>query len=92
MQAEHITEAMTKHLTGTDKERKAFLKSMYFSLSYHTLLPLVIAMFQKYREICPDKLELLRDQASWDVSTKWRYKKSNFNVLIVVKISRKGAT
>ena len=61
---------MVQHLTGSDEERKEYLASMYFSLNYHTLLPLVIAMFQKYREICPDKLELLKVQHSeeWNVS------------------------
>ena len=62
---------MEKHLTGSDKERKAYLASMYFSLkSDHSLLPLVTAMFQKYREICPDKLELLKGDHNkdWNVS------------------------
>ena len=59
---------MVKHLTGSDEERKAYMASMYFSLeSDHSLLPLLIAMFQKYREICPDKLELLKDE-EWNVS------------------------
>ncbi len=51
---------MVKHLTEGDEERKAYLASMYFSLDYCKLLPLVIAMFRKYREICGDKLELLK--------------------------------
>ena len=70
MQAEYITEAMVKHLKGTDKERKAFLASLFFSLDYHSLLPLVVTMFQKYREVCPDKLGLLGAQYSkeWNVS------------------------
>ena len=69
-QAQLITEAMVKQLRETDKEREAYLTSMYFSLNYHTLLPLVIAMFQKYREICPDNLELLKEQHNeeWNVS------------------------
>ena len=63
---------MVKHLTGSDEERKSYLASMYFSLNYHTLLPLVIAMFQRYQEICPDKLELLkgRHNKEWNVSDK----------------------
>ena len=61
---------MEKHLTRSDEEKKAYLASMYFSLNYHTLLPLVIAMFQKYKEKCPDKLELLKGDhdEEWNVS------------------------
>ena len=61
---------MVKHLKGTNKERKAFLASLFFSLDYHSLLPLVVMMFQKYREVCPDKLELLKGRFNkeWNVS------------------------
>ena len=50
---------MVKHLKGTDKE-KNILASLFFLLNHHSLLPLVVTMFQKYREVCPDKLELLK--------------------------------
>ena len=54
---------MVKHLKGTDKEREAFLDSLFFSLNYHSLLPLAVTMFQKYREVCHNKLGLLK--AGW---------------------------
>ena len=61
---------MVKYLKGTDKEREAFLDSLLYSLNYHSLLPLAVTMFQKYREVCPDKLVLLKGwrKGWWDVS------------------------
>ena len=50
----------------TDRGRRAFLGSLFFSLDYHSLLPLVVTMFRKYREACPDKLGLLKIR--WIVS------------------------
>ena len=62
---------MVKHLKGTDKE-KNILASLFFLLNHHSLLPLVVTMFQKYREVCPDKLELLKGW--YNVSEmKWEY-------------------
>ena len=50
---------MLKNLEGDDEESTAeYLKSLFFSLDYHKLLPLAITMFQKYREVCPDRIEL----------------------------------
>ena len=65
LQAVQITEAMVKHLSGDDEEeRKDYLKSILFLLDYGSMLPLAIAMFQKYREVCPDKIELLTSLAA----------------------------
>ena len=52
---------MVKLLKGDDEEKKKYLESLYFSLDYNAMLPLAITMFQKYREMFPDKLELLHD-------------------------------
>ena len=48
---------MVKSLEGDD-EQSTCLKSLFFSLDYHKLLPLAIEMFKKYREVCPDRIEL----------------------------------
>ena len=56
---------MVKHLEGDDDERKEYLMSLFFSLGYHRLLPLAITMFQKYREVCPDKIELMTSFAAY---------------------------
>ena len=64
---------MVKHLKGADVEREAFLDSLFFSLHYHTLLPLAVTMFQKYRKVCPDKLGLLKSpKKKWNVSETMR--------------------
>ena len=52
----------------TDEERKEFLESLFYSLDYHSMLPLVVTMFQKYREVCPDKPGLLKGWCkNWNV-------------------------
>ena len=58
----HITEKMVKLLIGNDdKEKKKYLKSLYYTLcrSEDMMLQLAIEMFQKYKQLCPEKFELL---------------------------------
>ena len=68
IQAEVITDEMAKHWDQyDDKQKIKYFKSMFFSLDNHRLLPLAISMFQKYREICTDELNLRQMTADADV-------------------------
>ena len=70
IQAEVITDEMAKHLDRYD-DKQEYFKLMFFSLDNRRLLPLAISMFQKYREICTDELEL--HQMAADVKEKKVY-------------------
>ena len=74
IQAAAITDAMVKHLEHDDDEEKSeYLSSMFFALEKRRLLPLAITMFQKYREVCPNKLNFDQMTMAADGKTKKVY-------------------
>ena len=72
---------MVKLLSRNDEGRKEYLKSILFLLDYGRMLPLAIAMFQKYREVCPDKIELLTSLAA---GMRYQEHKVLFSVFVPV--------
>ena len=61
-QALRITEGMVKYLEGDDdKEIRKYTSALFFLIDHYKLHPLVIAMLQKFQELCPDKLEYIKE-------------------------------
>ena len=50
---------MAVHLGGDEWQRKCYRRSLYFSVSPASLVPLAIEMYRKYTEVCPGKLDFL---------------------------------
>ena len=61
-QALRITEGMVKYLErDDDKEIRKYTSALFFLIDHYKLHPLVIAMLQKFQELCPDKLEYIKE-------------------------------
>lgn len=61
-QALRITEGMVKYLEGDDDEEiRKYTSALLFLIDHYKLHPLVIAMLQKFQELCPDKLEYIKE-------------------------------
>lgn len=65
---------MTKYLNAAEEineeQRTIYLKSMFLCVNPLSLIPLAIAMYQKYEEICPTELKQL---FSYNDSKKVQY-------------------
>ena len=58
-QAVRVAGEMVIYLEGDEQQRQCYLKSLYMCLSPTSLVPLAVVMYQRYAEVCPDKLEVL---------------------------------